>query len=351
MGDTTRADGSPDPIRVSVVVPCRNEIGYIDEFLDAVTRQTPVSGGYEILVADGASDDGTRERLDQRARLDPRIRVLDNPRRIQAAGLNQALRAARGEIVVRMDVHTVYAEDYLAESVSALERTGAANVGGPAQTRASGSFQRANALAYRSFFSVGGARFHDPTYEGYVDTVPYGCWRKSYLMDLGLFDESLARNEDDELNLRIEKRGDKIWQTPRIRSWYSPRASARGLFAQYYQYGYWKVPVIRKHRRAASWRHFVPAAVVVLGPLVLLSAAFSTVGAWMALACASSYCLLSIVASLLACRRAGDFRPLPLLPAVFLIYHLSYGLGFLRGVGDFIVLQRSGARSMSRVTR
>src|SRR5262249_47183273 len=147
--------------------------------------------------------------------------------------------------------------------------TGADNVGGAMRTRASGFVQEAISLAFHSPFSVGGARFHNVEYQGYVDTVPYGCWRKSKLLDLGLFDEELVRNQDDELNLKIIRRGGKIWQSSLIQSWYQPRTSLWALFCQQAQYGYWKVRVIQKHKLPASWRHVVPAA--SLASLISLS--------------------------------------------------------------------------------
>src|SRR5262249_41018531 len=155
-------------------------------------------------------------------------------------GLNQAILAAQGEIIVRIDAHTEYAGDYITQCVQVLEETGADNAGGAWRTKADGFIAQAIALAFHSPFSAGGARSHDVDYEGCVDTVIYGCWRRQRLVELGMFDEELARNQDDELNLRITRNGGKIWQSSRIRSWYRPRASLMALLRQYSQYGYWK---------------------------------------------------------------------------------------------------------------
>ena len=341
---------TPAPPRVSVVVPCRNEAGHIDDCLDSLLDQEPVPGGFEVIVADGRSDDGTREALERRAAADSRVRVVNNPGRIVSTGLNAAIRVARGEVVVRMDAHTTYAEDYLRQCIAVLEETGADNVGGPARTSASGYVQRAIAAAYHSPFSVGGARFHDPSYEGELDTVTYGCWRKEVFDRVGLFDEELVRNQDDEHNFRLTLAGGRIWQSPRIRSWYRPRSSLPALFLQYQQYGYWKVRVIQKHGHPASWRHLVPVAFTVgalLGwPLALadrrLAAAY--LAGW------AAYGLASLAASVwTAARSSWSF--LPALPVVFLVFHLGYGLGFARGVWDFVVA-RSGARAgMTTLTR
>jgi glycosyltransferase involved in cell wall biosynthesis len=344
---------SPVPsgdVAVSVVVPCRNEINAIDDFLESALAQTGVDGGFEIVVADGLSDDGTRERLDARARSDARLRVVSNPERIVSTGLNRAIRASRGQVVVRMDVHSEYAPDYLAECLRILQSSGADNVGGPARTRARTYFQRANAAAYQSWFSVGGARFHDPHYSGPVDTVPYGCWRRQTLLDTGLFDERLVRNQDDEFNLRLIRRGGRIWQSSTICSWYYPRSSFGALFRQYYQYGYWKVPVIRKHRMPASWRQVTPFGMVIAG-ISLAILGFVVPWAWSVLmALVTAYMALSLAASVQAAGASGDYRLGFILPFIFLAYHVSYGAGFSLGLVDAVTgrLPSKPVTSLSR---
>jgi len=332
---------------ITIVIPCRNEAGCIAEVLDSLLAQDLARIDWEVIVADGMSDDGTRAILESYAARQPRIRVLDNPARAVPAGLNAAIRAARGEIILRMDAHTSYAPDYVRECLAALERTGAANVGGPARTKPRGYWGRAIAAAYHSPVACGGARFHDPNYEGWADTVPYGCWRKSTLLDIGLFDETLVRNQDDELNLRLCRAGGKVWQSPSIVSWYQPRASLRRLFQQYFQYGFWKVAVIRKHRIPASLRHLIPAAFVAAAVLLPFAAAVlrSTfvLGAWAAMI--GAYFVAILAASLDSARRHG-WELFPALPIVFAAYHFSYGSGFLLGL-----LQSGPAEAMTKVTR
>lgn len=336
---------------VSIVVPCRNERAWIERFLDAALRQQDVEGGFEIIVADGRSDDGTRQLLDERARSEDRLIVIDNPAGIVSTGLNAAIRRARGEIILRMDVHAEFAPDYVRECVKALVDSGAQNVGGPALTRAENRFQRANAVAYQSPFSVGGARFHDPGFEGYVDTVVYGCWRKTDLIELGLFDEDLVRNQDDELNLRLCRRGGRLYQTPRIRSWYFPRSDMRSLFRQYFQYGYWKVRVIRKHRLPASPRHLVPIFALLIGT-ALFAIGFWWRPAWLMLAMTvGAYACASLVASWVAANRAGDLHLVLLLPGIFLTYHAAYGLGFAAAMLDQLAGRNRPSSGATRLSR
>ncbi len=318
---------------VSVVVPVRREIGAIERFLASLAAQDAADVDWEVIVADGMSDDGTRDVLATWARRWPRLTVIDNPLHYVSSGLNAAVRAARGDIIVRMDAHSEYAPDYLRQCIAVLEETGADNVGGPALTRATGWMARAVAAAYHSRFGSGGAKFHDAEYEGPVDTVPYGCWRRATLERAGLFDESLIRNQDDELNLRIIRGGGRVWQSPRIRSWYWPRNSLRALFAQYFQYGFWKVAVIRKHGRPASWRHLAPGVCVLLGLGLAISSAFWRWPLMVLGGLAAAYGVGAVVASVAAARRGG-WELLPALPVVFGVCHLAYGLGFLMGLGN-----------------
>jgi glycosyltransferase involved in cell wall biosynthesis len=333
MPHNAHHEGADQPM-ATVIVPCRNEAAHLPAFLDSLRRQDGIAA-LEIIVADGASDDGSRALL-ERAHV-PGLRVIDNPAGLVATGLNLAIRAARGPVVLRMDVHTEYAPDYVRECLRTLARTGADNVGGPARTRASGYLARAIALAYQSPLACGGARFHDPGYEGPVDTVTYGCWPRALFDRVGLFDERLVRNQDDEHNLRITRSGGSIWQSPRIVSWYRPRASLGALFRQYFQYGFWKVAVIRKHRAPAAWRHLVPGAFVLT--LLLLAAVVAV--AWAIGGSGAAFvplaALMLVVAAYLGAlggeslriAAATSMKYLPILPVVIATYHVSYGLGFL----------------------
>jgi succinoglycan biosynthesis protein ExoA len=336
---------------VSVIVPCRNEAGHIEHALETILHQQVPRGGFEVLVADGMSTDQTRSILKRFAEQHANLRVIDNPAQFVSPGLNLAIRAARGEIIVRMDLHTEYAPDYLVECVSTLLTTKADNVGGPARTRSNGYLQGAICTAYHSPFSCGGAAFHDIRYEGYVDTVTYGCWKKCTLERLGLFDEELVRNQDDELNLRLARSGGKIWQAPGIRSWYYPRASLAALFRQYAQYGYWKVRVIQKHRLPASWRHLVPGLFVAAAGASLTLAPFSRLFRLMFLLIVGTYLLANLLAAILTCSRSPNRKYLPIIPLIFACYHLGYGYGFLRGLLDFWVLRRTGSAGFTRLTR
>jgi glycosyltransferase involved in cell wall biosynthesis len=336
---------------VSIIMPVRNEGRHLAHCLEGILRQDYPRERLEVIVADGMSEDDTRAILTSFHRSDPPVRVIDNPQRIVPTGLNAALRLARGEVIVRMDAHTEYAPDYVAQCIAVLAETGADNVGGPARTRAEGYWERAIAAAYHSRFACGGARFHEVGYEGPVDTVTYGCWKKEVFDRLGAFDEELVRNQDDEHNLRLTRAGGMVWQSPRIRSWYRPRGSLVALFRQYMQYGYWKVRVIQKHARPASFRHLIPGLAVASLAVLTSAAPFwqPALAAWVCLV--GLYTLAASAASVLTARRSG-WSLLPILLVVFWCYHFGYGAGFLCGLWDFVLRRKRTAPAVfSSLTR
>lgn len=337
---------------VSVIVPCRNERAHLDAFLDsALAQRLPEGWVLELLVADGASDDGTAQRLAERAATEPRLRLLPNPERIVSTALNRAIEAATGEVVVRMDVHTVYAEDYVAACIATLQRTGATCVGGAWRPVAPGGVAGMVARAFESSFGSGGAASRRTDLEGEVDTVYLGAWRREELVRLGGFDPALVRNQDDELALRIVRGGGRVWQSASIRSWYTPRASFAALFRQFWQYGYWKVAVIRKHRLPASPRHLVPFAFVATVVLLALAG----------LAWPPARAVLAGVLVLYAAGALGSAAALvrpwraPLdwagIAWATTCMHLGYGLGFAAGLWDFVLRRRGASAAATRLTR
>jgi succinoglycan biosynthesis protein ExoA len=249
-----------------------------------------------------------------------------------------------------MGAHSRYASDYLSASLRVSLATGADNVGGSMACRGETWLQQAIAVAHHSPFSVGGARWHDVSYEGPADTVFGGFYRREVFQRIGDFDESLLRNQDDELNLRLVLAGGKIWHSPAIRSSYCPRANLGALFRQYLQYGYWKVAVIKKHHRPASLRHLVPGSFVLsLAVLPLLAVFFgSLIFLWLALLAA--YAAANLSASFVTAARSA-WRFLPVLPLVFACYHFGYGIGFLRGVIGFVILRRAPSVAFTQLTR
>jgi succinoglycan biosynthesis protein ExoA len=347
--NSTSDDKSASPA-LSVVIPCRNERAHIEACVRSILNQELPPGGFEVIVVDGMSDDGTRAIINRLALEDPRVLVGDNPRHITACGMNVGVRTAAGRYIAIMGAHNRYAPDYLCRSIEVLEKTEADNVGGAMICEGSSRIQQAIAAAHHSPFAVGNARWHNPDYEGIADTVFGGVYRREVFERLGFFDEELVRNQDDEFNLRLVRSGGKIWQSPMIKSWYQPRNSLSALFHQYLQYGYWKVRVIQKHKLPASWRHLVPGTFIFLLMALILTSLWSPTARLGALTVASAYTICNLMASWLTARHKYG-KLLFVLPVVFACYHFGYGCGFLRGVLDFFLFRRPPKRAYTKLTR
>jgi len=320
---------------VSVIMPIRNEEKFIETSLGAVLKQTYPAGRLEIVIADGMSSDTTVEKISHIARSSAiRIEIVENRKRTAAGGLNAALQKSTGEIIVRIDGHTVIESDYVSQCVALLEKTGAANVGGRMNAFGENTFGKAVSLATSSPFGVGNARFHYSQIEEETDTVYMGAWRREIFHQNGLFDEELVRNQDDEFNYRLRANGGTIILSPRIRSLYYNRSSFRLLWRQYYQYGFWKVRVLQLHPRQMSIRQFVPAVFVLMAVAGVVLGLYSPVGHYWLIIITGTYFLTSLAASL----RIATRRKLPLVPLIqicFGILHISYGLGFWAGIFYF----------------
>jgi glycosyltransferase involved in cell wall biosynthesis len=324
---------------VSVIVPCRNERRYIERFCAGVlAQQLPPGWQLQLVIADGDSDDGTRELLQQLNARDPRITWIANPARIVSPGLNAALKVAEGEIIVRMDVHTDYAPDYIAQCLALHAETDADNVGGPwhaVPDADAGPMQHAVAAAFQSRWVAGGASSRRLDFDGWVDTVYLGSWPRKTFERFGGFDEQLVRNQDDEHNLRITKGGGKVWQSSRIRSTYRPRATLSHVFRQYLQYGYWKPFVMKKHGQAASLRHLVPSLFVAALAVLAVPMLFGIV--WPLMALLALYGAAVLAMTLGVWQQQGIPGPVVLrIPAVIAAYHLGYGIGSLAGWWDVL---------------
>ncbi len=321
---------------VSVLVPVRNEAAHVERTVAAILGQDYPADRLEILFSDGRSTDATRSILERAAARDPRLVVVDNPGGIVSTGLNAALRVARGAFVVRVDGHTEIAPSYVRACVEALERTGADNAGGRMTAVGEGAFGRAVAAATSSRFGVGGARFHYSDREEWVDTVYLGAWPRAVFARVGLFDEELVRDQDDEFNYRLRAAGGRILLTPAVASRYAVRGTPRALFRQYFQYGFWKVRVLQKHAAQMRPRQFAPPlfvlALLLAAALALAVPAAPAARAPLA-ALATAYLAADLVAATVEARRQ---RANPaLLALVFPILHVAYGTGFLAGLVRF----------------
>jgi succinoglycan biosynthesis protein ExoA len=326
----TPINNMSDPF-VTFIIPMRNEEAWIERCLNSVLAQDWPRGRFEVLVADGMSDDRSLDILGALSAADDRVRVIENPGRIVPSGMNLAIREARGSIIARVDAHTIVEPDYLRRGVELLQKLeGAANVGGPMVCLGGSPVADAIAGAMGSRFGIG-ATFHFAETEEECDTVYMGMWPISVFEEVGLFDEELVRNQDDELSYRIRKAGGRIFVSPAMRSLYQNRESWKALLRQFYQYGVWKVRVLQKHPAQMSLRHFVPPGFQfsVLG-LVLA-------GLFLPLFAALGFGLLGLY---LAAMVAVAVREAPAGQVfrwwlAFVIIHQAWAAGFLVGLVKF----------------
>ncbi len=311
---------------VTIAIPCFNEERYIEKCLEDVFGQEYPPESMEVLVGDGMSSDATREILDRLVAEHPgRLRVVDNPERLQAAAMNAMIDEARGDIIIRMDVHARYAPDYVRQCVAVLEETGADNVGGAQRATPKTWFQRALCAALDSPLAVGGARYRDADAEGFVDTVFLGAFRRSVFERVGGYDPKAITNEDAELNQRILASGGRVYLSRKIVVQYFPRESFRALAKQYYKYGKGRARTLLKHKRFPTPRPAIPfgmggGGVMLLPPPLQPIAPFAF----------GAYGAASAVEALRVSLRHG-LSLAPAVAAIFPVLHVSHGVGF--GVG------------------
>jgi glycosyltransferase involved in cell wall biosynthesis len=313
--------------RVTIAMPAYNEERFIEACIASVQSQDYPAELIEILVADGRSTDRTRDLLARLAEQDPRIKVIDNPQRLQAAALGLMVKQASGDVIVRMDVHCEYAPDYVRKCVEVLERTGADNVGGAQRAKAKTFFQKALCAALASPFGTGGVKYRSPDSEGFVDTVFLGAFRRKIFETVGLWDPGAITNEDAELNQRILESGGQIYLSRDIVVHYFPRDSFKTLAKQYFKYGRGRARTLLKLGTFPTVRPALPflmtsgaAAMVALPPLwPLAPAAFAT------------YALVTGAEAVRVSGKLGA-AAVPLVWAMFPVLHLSHGIGFATGL-------------------
>jgi glycosyltransferase involved in cell wall biosynthesis len=337
---------------VSYIMPVLNEAKYIEGAIDTVLGQD-YAGKKELILALGPSTDGTTQLIEKLADRDKRIILVHNADSDIPVGLNLAIRVSKYPIIVRVDAHSELEPGYTSRAVETLERTGAANVGGVMLARGKAPFQAAAARGYNSKFGLGGARYHGSQVEGEAESAYLGVFRREVLDEVGLFDESLRRGEDWELNLRIRAAGHKVWFDPQLKVTYWPRENWRKLGRQFVATGVWRGELVRRYKGRNPWRFFVP-------PMLLISIIFSVVlfalqlspivnGGWTIIASIFylgpiSYVLLVLWLAFIG-DRSDNWRDRWFFIVVLPTMHISWGAGFivglLRGARDTVDTSRT----------
>lgn len=311
----------------------RNEGEYIRSCLRSLVEQTFPSGQYEILVADGRSTDNSREAVALFKGVNVSVRLLDNPSQKTPSGMNLGIRTANGHIIIIAGAHTIYPVDFVENCVLWLNKTGADVVGGPVRTEVQSNHFGAKlaSLILNSPFGVGNSRFRTSSEEGYVDTVPFGAYRRAILDRVGLFNVKLVRNQDNDLSERIRRAGGKIYMTPALTTTYIPVHSFTDLLRQAFGKSQWHIFTLLENVHALGFRHLCPAVFAIsLAGLLVLSAGNSPARLFLAILVLSYFSLGFWVAF----RRESRSSPLlkTVVPFACFLFHCAYGLGTLMGL-------------------
>lgn len=323
---------------VSVIVPVYNEERYIDECVRSMLAQDYPKDRMEWFFADGMSQDRTVEILEgYRAEHPGLINIIENPDRTVPYAMNLGIRASRGEYIIRLDAHAVYAPDYFFACVRVLERTGADNVGGAIETRARTKTGKTIAKMLSSKFGVGNSGFRTGADDGYVDTVPFGAFKRDVFDRVGLYDERLTRNQDSEMNYRIIHNGGKIYLSNEIKLAYYCRDTVKGIAKMAFLNGKWNIITSKLCPGSMRLRHFVPCIFVLslialpLAGLIALPflGALRNLFLWALAAELAAYLALDAIFSAKLAANAGEFFKLA---GLFPIFHVAYGAGSIAGI-------------------
>lgn len=335
--------------RVRVVIPCRDEAGYITRCLQSLVECDRDGMDAEVMVCDGMSTDGTREEVRRFTALHPWITLRDNPKRTTPFALNAGLRAGGYDVGIILGAHAEVDRNFLRANLEELRAHPEAGcVGGIIDNVYHDATSRRIGMAMAHPFGVGSAHFRTGLRDGEVDTVAFGAYRREVFERIGYFDERLARNQDDEFNYRVIKAGFRIRLNRAIRSRYHVRGTYAKLWRQYRQYGFWKVLVNRLHGTVTTTRQLAPAVLVLaFGPGAVLAALLPALR-WPWVIGAVAYLVAALLSALRAARTLSDA---PGVFAAFLVLHFAYGIGYLQGVLHFVVLRRGTGSGHERLTR
>ncbi len=326
--------------KISFIIPCRNENKYIEETISSVLNQKDLGPESEIIIVDGSSEDGTREILSDLEKRDPRIIVIDNEKKITPVALNLGVKKASGDYIFILGAHAKIADDYVANCLQIFERHNDVScAGGPILSESSSGLGKAIAIAMSSPIGVGNAKHRFPDYEGYAEMACFPVFKKEVFDQIGYFDEELVRNQDDDFCFRLRLNGGKVYISPKAKSFYYVRDSFRKLFSQYFQYGLWRVALLKKHKLPIALRQQIP---FLFFSFVLI---FFLVGIYfnkifVSLSLPAIYLFTLVLYTLKVLISKKQLYAL-WLPIVIFTLHFSYGLGFAVGIIKHLSLKKS----------
>ena len=321
---------------ISFIVPIRNEEKTIKETIKSIINQK-TDQKYEIIIADGLSNDGTRNIVKDLCKVHKCIKLIDNAGKIVSTGFNKALSITKGDVISRVDGHATIDPYYIEQCLKAFKNTDADCVGGPIINSSKGVIGQSIKLAQSSKFGNGGASFRSTLIKGkYVNTLAFGAYKRNVFNSIGGYDEELVRNQDDEFNMRLIQSGGKIWLDPSIKSFYYSRSSLLSFIKQYFQYGFYKVRVMQKRKGFSSFRHLVPLCFIIVLMITSFLYIFYKIS-FPFLLTIGIYFSLSIIVSLIHFLSFNyNLISTVFLPICFFTMHFSYGVGNLCGMIHFV---------------
>jgi len=340
-------------IKVSIIIPCRNEESFIFNTLLSIINSEYSLELMEILIIDGMSDDKTKKIVKEFEYKYSQIRLLDNPNKTVPYAMNIGIKEAKGSIIIRLDAHSVYPIDYISKLVYWIEKLDVDNVGGVWDTMPANDSLESQAIAYSTSnsFGIGNAQYRiSNKVEPYeVDTVPFGCYKAEVFDKIGLFDLDLTRNQDDEFNGRLIQNGGQIFLIPDLKIKYFARENFNKMFKMFYQYGYFKPLVNIKLDVPATLRQFVPPSFVLFLIFGTIFSFFSKVFFILFLIGLAVYFSVNSLVSYKISKKKKNFKLFPYLVKSFFLIHLSYGIGYLKGVLNFTILRKYKKEDLSQI--
>jgi glycosyltransferase involved in cell wall biosynthesis len=315
-------------------MPVYNEENYIDNCIESLLLQDYPLDAMEWIFVDGCSTDNTYELIQKYTKKYPNlIKLLKNPNKTVPYAMNIGIGEAKGEYIIRLDAHADYAIDYISKCVYYLDTTDADNVGGIAETKSKGFVGNTIAAMLSSKFGVGNSQFRTNGKSGYVDTVPFGAFRKEVFEKWGGYDERLTRNQDNEMNYRIRKNGGKIYLSSDIHLSYYCRDSIKGISNMAMKNGMWNIITMKLCPGSMGVRHFIPLTFVLsIILLPILSIVFKPF-LYLFKIEIILYFLLDIYFSL---KLKKDWKSFGLLMILFPIFHVTYGIGSMKGIAKLL---------------
>ena len=338
---------------ISIIIPCKNEEKYIANTLDSIIEGDFPFENLEVFVVDGMSEDNTQDILQKYMQKYSQIYIINNPQQTVPYAMNYGIEAANGNTIIRLDAHSIYPKNYISELVKYLNKLDADNVGGVWDTIPANDSLEAKAIAYASShpFGIGNAQYRisnkQEPYE--VDTVPFGCYKKEIFEKIGLYDTDLTRNQDDELNARIIQNNGKIFLIPSLKIKYFARDQFSKMFKMFYQYGYFKPLVNMKLLKPATLRQFVPVIFVLFLLVGALLSLFVSSTSYIFRAGLIFYFTVNMIVSFLIAKNQKNLMLIPYLMYTFFLIHLSYGLGYLMGIIDFMIFKKHMKKNFNKI--